>query len=40
MIRAVALFLLVLGFLFAPQMYRLYYRVRYGRPYVDEDSGR
>jgi hypothetical protein len=32
--------LFVLGVLFAPTWYRAYFRIRYGRPYVVDDSGR
>ncbi len=39
-LKIAAMLLLVLGVLFAPSWYRLYYRIRYGKPYVIEDSGR
>ncbi len=39
-LKCVGLVLFVLGTLLAPQWYRLYYRIRYGRRYVVEDSGR
>lgn len=38
--RVAALLSFVVFVLFAPSWYRLYYRVRYGRRYVEEDSGR